>query len=68
MTIDSSHIITQEELSIGSELMTNAGMAAHLCKDYMQQLHDRLTSGAAIEPGRLTFSSDQMCVCHAVPR
>jgi len=56
--------ITQEQLSIGTDLMENASLARRVCKTYMQELQRRLTLGGTIEPGPLTFKSEQMLVCH----
>ena len=64
MPKDSLDLITQEQLSIGTDLMENASLARRLCKTYMQELERRLTLGGTIEPGPLTFKSEQMSVCH----
>jgi hypothetical protein len=64
MPTDSHDLITQEQLRIGTDLMKNASLAARVCKTYMQDLQRRLTLGGTIEPGPLTFKSEQMFVCH----
>jgi hypothetical protein len=64
MSTDSVDIITQAQLSVGSDLMANAAMAAHISNTYMQDFKRRLALGGRIEPGPLTFKPEQMCVRH----
>lgn len=64
MPTDSPDMITQEQLRIGTDLMENVSMATRICKVYMQELQRRLAFGGTIEPGPLTFRSEQMSVCH----
>ena len=64
MPTASPDLITQEQLSIGTDLMENVSIAARICKIYMQELQHGLALGGTIEAGTLTFRSEQMCVCH----
>jgi hypothetical protein len=64
MPTASPDIITQEQLSIGTDLMENVSMATRICKIYMQEIQRCMAFGGTIEPGPLTFRSEQMCVCH----
>lgn len=64
MPAASHDIITQEQLRIGSDLMENLSIATRIWRIYTQELQRRVASGVPIEPGPLTFRSEQMSVCH----
>ena len=64
MPAASPDIITQEQLRIGEDLVENVSMATRICRIYMQELEHRVAVGVRIEPGPLTFRSEQMSVCH----
>ena len=65
MMTSSAGIITQEELSVGSNLMENVSLATRICKIYMDDLHRRLALGETIEPGPLTYKREMKRVCYA---
>jgi len=58
-------IVTQEQLRVGTDLMENASLAERISRTYMQKLYGRLNLGGTLEPGPLTFNSEQMSVCRS---
>ena len=58
------NIVTQAELRKDAEFSTNRSSAARLVRElYLNALARRIATGAAVEPGPLTFDPISKSVC-----